>query len=211
MVESAVSEAPSRSVTAPGRVSPAAHLAGRFAAADVTGPRAVRVREVPFLTMIGIRVAPGSAAAGHVEARLGLGLPARCGTVAAGADGSVLWQSPDEFLLVSEQPPAELAAALAGALADAPGAVVDLSANRTAFELSGPSAREVLEKGCPLDLHQRSFGTGTAYLTLVGPVPVVLWKLADERYRILPRSSFADFLGRWLLDAMAEFGAPEPH
>jgi sarcosine oxidase subunit gamma len=35
-----------------------------------------------------------------------------------------------------------------------------------------------------------------------------LWKVADESYEILPRSSFADFLGRWLLDAMAEFKAP---
>jgi sarcosine oxidase subunit gamma len=26
---------------------------------------------------------------------------------------------------------------------------------------------------------------------------------------VLPRASFADFLGRWLLDAMVEYRAPE--
>ena len=62
-----------------------------------------------------------------------------------------------------------------------PGSATDLSANRTTFELVGPSARAVLEKGCPLDLHPRTFEVGAAYLTLIGSVPVVLWKVADER------------------------------
>ena len=44
---------------------------------------------------------------------------------------------------------------------------------------------------------------------MIGSVPVILWKLDEELYRILPRSSFADFLGRWLLDAMAELKVPE--
>ena len=94
--------------------------------------------------------------------------------------------------------PAELTAALVEALDGEPGSATDLSANRTTFELTGPSARAVLEKGCPLDLHPRAFAVGPAYVTLIGSVPVILWKVADESYRILPRSSFADFLGRWL-------------
>jgi len=191
------------------RVSPAGHLAERFAAAEVTGPRAVQLRELPFQTMVGLRVAPGTSAAGRVESALGTALPVRCGQVAAGQGCAVLWFSPDEFLVLSSEQPDAETAILAGALGDDPGSVVDLSANRTAFELSGPSARAVLEKGCPLDLHPREFAVGTAYLTLLGSVPVVLWKVEGETYRILPRSSFADFLGRWLLDAMAEFNAPE--
>ena len=70
-------------------------------------------------------------------------------------------------------------------------------------------ARDVLEKGCPLDLHPRAFESGTAYVTAIGSVPVLLWKLEQERYWVLPRASFADFLGRWLLDAMVEYRAPE--
>jgi sarcosine oxidase, subunit gamma len=46
-------------------------------------------------------------------------------------------------------------------------------------------------------------------LTLIGSVPVILWKVSQGLYRISPRSSFADFLGRWLFDPMAEFKAPE--
>ena len=210
MVESAVLGAATESLTGSRPVSPAAHLAERFAAAEVSGPRAVRIREVPFLTMVGVRAVPGSAAAGRIETRLATSLPSACGAVTTGDGVSVLWLSPDEFLVVSEeQRRAPLTAALVESLQGEPGSATDLSANRTTFELGGPSAREVLEKGCPLDLHPRAFQVGTAYLTLIGSVPVILWKVADELYRIFPRSSFADFLGRWLLDAMAEFKVPE--
>jgi sarcosine oxidase, subunit gamma len=209
MVESAVLGTATESRAWLRPVSPAAHLAERFAAAEVSGPRAVRIREVPFLTMVGLRVVPGSVTAGRVETRLGVSLPSACGAVSIGDGVSVLWLSPDEFLVVSdERQPAPLTAALVDALEAEPGSAIDLSANRTTFELSGPAAREVLEKGCPLDLHPRTFQVGAAYMTLIGSVPVILWQVSDELYRILPRSSFADFLGRWLLDAMLEFKAP---
>ena len=139
-----------------------------------------------------------------------MSLPSAYGAVASGDGLFMLWLSPDEFLVVSdEQQPAPLTAALVEALEAEPGSATDLSANRTTFELSGPVAREVLEKGCPLDLHPRTFEVGTAYLTLIGSVLVILWKVTDELYWIHPRSSFADFLGRWLLDAMAEFKGAE--
>ena len=189
-------------------VSPAAHLAERFAAAEVTGRRAVRLSEVPFRTMVGVRVMPGTAAAGRVEARLGAPLPTACGAVTTADGSAVLWLSPDEFLVVSDRPAAELTAALAQGFEGEPGSATDLSANRTTFALAGPSARAVLDKGCPLDLHPRVFEVGSAYVTSIGSVPVILWRVADESYEILPRSSFADFLGRWLLDAMREFQGP---
>lgn len=206
MVELTLAEAPSPAALRP--ISPAAHLAERFAAAEVTGSRAVGIREVPFRTMVGVRAILGSAAAVRIEKRLGASLPATCGAVTIGDGCSVLWLSPDEFLVVSDGQPAELTASLVEALEGEPGSATDLSANRTTFELSGPSARAVLEKGCPLDLHPRAFDVGSAYVTLIGSVPVILWKVTEESYEILPRSSFADFLGRWLLDAMAEFKAP---
>ena len=209
MAESAVME-PTIQTEQPRRISPAAHLAGAFTAAEVTGPRGVRLRETPFLTMIGVRVVPDTAAAAGIEASLRFSLPAGCGAVTAAHNRSVLWLSPDEFLVISDDDePAEATAALRTALGEQPGSVIDLSSNRTTFELSGPSARAVLEKGCSLDLHPRTFTVGTAYVTLIGSVPVIVWRNGEDSYRILPRSSFADFLGRWLLDAMAEFKAPE--
>jgi sarcosine oxidase subunit gamma len=209
MVESALTAVATKTRLGARRVSPADHLQEQFAAAEVRGARGISLREVRFLTMVGVRAAPITAAAARIETRLGVPLPSACGSVTTGDGVAVLWLSPDEFLVVSDEQPAQLTSRLTEALGDDRGLVTDLSANRTTFELAGGSARATLEKGCPLDLHPRVFETGSAYVTLIGSVPVVLWKVGEERYRIMPRSSFADFLGRWLLDAMAEFQVPE--
>jgi sarcosine oxidase subunit gamma len=211
------------------RRSPLAHLAPQMHERTVRGDRGVALREIPFLTMVGLRVVPGTAAAEAVAAAAGVALPDGHGQVTASPGGTaVLWVGPDEFLLVGPEGagPAEVgpagaglrgsgdddagtAAGLARALGAEPGQAVDLSANRTTLELSGPSARAVLEKGCPIDLHPRAFGPGTAVATTLGPVQVLLWQTAEQVYRVLPRASFADYTARWLLDAMTEYAAPE--
>ncbi|SDI04754.1 sarcosine oxidase subunit gamma [Arthrobacter subterraneus] len=188
------------------RRSPLAHL--EEALWEGTNPGAA-LHEVPFLTMVGLRADPASPAGDALSAAAGAPLPTRCGEVSGSPAGTaILWQGPDEFLLVAPDG-SDAARELAVALGDAPGAVVDLSANRTTLELSGPSARKVLEKGCPLDLHPRVFKPGTAVSTLLGPVPVLLWQVDETTYRIFPRASFAEYVARWLLDAVAEFGSPE--
>ncbi|KAA0977088.1 sarcosine oxidase subunit gamma family protein [Paeniglutamicibacter gangotriensis] len=191
------------------RTSPLAHLASALEQGSVQGERGVSLREIAFTTQLGLRAEPGTEAHAALAAATGVGLPDSVGQVAGTADGTaVLWSGPDEFLLVAPEG-TELLDDLVQALGQAPGQVVDLSANRTVIELSGPSAREVLEKGCPADLHPRSFGAGTAITTVLGPVPVLLWKSAEDTFRLLPRASFADYTARWLLDAMTEYASPE--
>lgn len=193
------------------RVSPAAQLRADFETGSVRG--VVEISEVAFLTMVGLRVNRDSDAGQRVAAVTG-GLPATCGSVSGAGDTSVLWLGPEEFLVVAPREAHEslgggLIQALREALGDGAGQIVDLSANRTTFELTGPRARAVLEKGCSLDLHPRVLKAGTALSTEVGNIPVVLWKTGDETFRLFPRASFADFLGRWLLDAMREYASPE--
>lgn len=189
------------------RTSPLAHLASALEQGSVQGERGVSLREIAFTTQVGLRAEPGTDAHEALAAATGVGLPDSVGQVAGNADGTaVLWSGPDEFLVVAPEG-TELLDDLVQALGQAPGQVVDLSANRTVIELSGPSARLVLEKGCPADLHPRSFGVGTAITTALGPVPVLLWKSAENTFRLLPRTSFADYTARWLLDAMTEFAS----
>ncbi|MGN7149467.1 sarcosine oxidase subunit gamma [Arthrobacter sp. SAFR-179] len=193
------------------RVSPAKQLAEAFAAGSLAGT--VELSELPFLTMVGLRVAAGSDEATRLAAVTG-GLPAASGAVAGSGDTSVLWLGPGEFLVVAPTEAHEslgggLIPALRDALGGDAGQVVDLSANRTTFELSGPRARDVLEKGNSLDLHPRVFKAGTAFSTEIANIPAILWKTGEESFRIFPRASFAEFLGRWLLDAMREYASPE--
>ena len=193
------------------RRSPASHLTAAFKAGSVGGT--VELKEIPFQTMVGIRVDPDSAARARIASVTG-GLPDRCGETRAADGVNVLWLGPAEFLLVAPEESHEsfggdLSRELSAALGAGAGQVVDLSANRTTLELSGPRARAVLEKGCSLDLHPRVFEPGRALSTEIGGIPAILWKTAGENYRIFPRASFAAFLGRWLLDAMREYASPE--
>ncbi|WSQ13982.1 sarcosine oxidase subunit gamma [Streptomyces sp. NBC_01231] len=192
------------------RVSPLAHLHERMRAAAVTGARGVALTEWPFVTMVNLRVDPDAEAADRIGKTLGAPLPRECGRTTASGPHTIVWLGPDEWLVLSQAESGLVTAELEGALGSAPGSVVDVSANRTTLELSGPAARQVLEKGCPLDLHPRVFGPGRAVSTTVGPIAVVLWKVDEApTYRLLPRSSFADYLARWLLDAMSEYRGPE--
>lgn len=163
----------------------------------------VTLRERPFLTMLTVRVPPISPQASRIAEALAVSLPQRCGDVEQTERHAVLWLGPDEWLVVSLADAAILREQLNTALGSDHGAVVDVSANRTTLELAGPAARDVLDAGCALDLHPRAFGPDTAVATQVGPVPVILWQTNDaSTYRLLPRSSFAEYLTRWLLDAM---------
>ncbi|MFF3286067.1 sarcosine oxidase subunit gamma [Streptomyces sp. NPDC003023] len=190
------------------RRSPLAHLPDRMNAASSGAARRLTLCERPFITMVSLRVDPASPAARRISSVLGSPLPEHCGVTSGHGPHKALWLGPDEWLVVSRTDAPGLVAELTGALAAEPGSAVDVSANRTTLELGGQAARHVLEKGCPLDLHPRSFGPGQAVATTVGPVPVLLWQIDDEPvYRLLPRASFADHLARRLLDAMREFQA----
>ena len=194
------------------RTAPLAGFAEAFAAA---ASDAVRVVERPFLAQVGVRVfgarsgLPDPAGLSAAEAALGFPLPAEPNTVAGAGGTDVLWLGPDEWLVVSA-PGAEAAleAELAEALAGL-GSVVDLSANRTAVQVVGPRARDVLAKGCALDLHPRAFGMGRCAQTLLGRAQVVLEQLAEEplTYGLLVRNSFAAYVATWLLAAAEEFSS----
>lgn len=172
----------------------------------------VRLTERPFLAMATLRVDAGSGGATAAGLTLGTPLPSHCGDVARSGPRSVLWLGPDEWLVVSSEEPEELVGALRAGVTGDRVAVVDVSANRSVLELSGDAAREVLEKGCPVDLHPRAFSEHTAVATTLARVPVLLWRRGAAVFWILPRSSYTTYVATWLLDAMQEFvpDAPGP-
>lgn len=192
------------------RRSPLHDLAAELRDGAVPGERAVRLLEWPFLTMVNIRVEPGSDTARRIEGVLGTGLPEKCGDVTGEGAHSVLWLGPDEWLVVSQAAPESLAASLQSATVDGRAQIVDVSANRTVVEVSGWAAREVLEKGCPADLHPRALADNAAITTTLARVPVLLWKIDAHTFRVMPRASLAQYVAAWLLDAALEFASPLP-
>lgn len=192
------------------RRSPLHDMAAELRGGGVPGERAVRLLEWPYLTMVSLRVEPGSDTARRIEGVLGTGLPERCGDVTGEGAHSVLWLGPDEWLVVSQTAPESLVASLQSAAADGRAQVVDISANRTVIEVSGRAARAVLDKGCPADLHPRAFADNMAITTSLARVPILLWKIDAHTFRVMPRASLAQYVAAWLLDAALEFASPLP-
>ncbi|MHB1218945.1 MAG: sarcosine oxidase subunit gamma [Alphaproteobacteria bacterium] len=189
------------------RRSPLQDHGAALARGAVAGPRGVALMEIPHLAQITLRGDPGDAGfTAAVRAALGFDLPLAANTVAASGAVSALWLGPDEWL-VTGAPDSEgdLAARLDAALAGRHVSVVDVTANRTVLELSGPSARAVLEKACGLDLRPRAFKPGHCAQTNLARTVGILELAQGGAWRIYVRNSFALYLADWLLDAMAEY------
>jgi sarcosine oxidase, subunit gamma len=184
------------------RSGPLQQLTGRLAEL----PRTVQVVPESFVAMIDLRLDPAGAAGSDVASYLGVDLPTTPSTWVETDAVRVIWLGPDEWLITSlSRTPQDLEAGLRDAVRGR-GAVVDVSGQRTALRLTGEHARDVLSAGCAIDLHPRVFRRGAAVQTLLGLASVVLLALDDTgtSYHILVRSSFAEYLARWLLDAAIE-------
>jgi sarcosine oxidase subunit gamma len=167
----------------------------------------IGARELPFLTQLNLRLDADAPVALEVGKVLGGPLPSVPCTASRFGEIEVLWLGPDEWLVVA---PAggekSLAAALLEAIGPADGAVTDVSAQRTAVELTGAGVREVLARGCSIDLHPKIASVGTCVQTLLAQTGVVI-VVHDETasdFLVLVRASFADYLASWLVDACVE-------
>ena len=188
------------------RVGPLAPLGDAFDAA--ASDSAVQLREISFAALINLRGNAGDPEFMRAVKRgVGIALPKAPNTTVSGDGVSILWLGPDEWLTVGGDGEQEsISQRLDEALHGQHVSVVDISAHRTLLELSGPRARDVLEKGCLLDLHPRSFGPGQCVGTIIAKTQVYLEQLDDgPTYRLYVVRSFARHMATWLMDAMAEY------
>ncbi|MFE0810888.1 sarcosine oxidase subunit gamma [Streptomyces sp. NPDC058848] len=188
------------------RRSPLEHAADRFAAVTRDSRGSLRLAGLPFLAQVTLRLDPKSPAAEAVGLALGVPLPLAPNTVNRGGELAVLWLGPDEWLVVGAGAATGLAERLRSAIGDEHGAVVDVSAQRTALLVAGARSRDLLARGCSLDLHPRVFGAGRCAQTTLARAQVVLVARDGLRpgFWVLVRSSFAGYLADWLLDAATE-------
>jgi sarcosine oxidase subunit gamma len=192
---------------------PRAGALSRFTTAlatpPVIPPNGLILAELAVAGQINLRGRPSDtaflAAAGSV---LDCRLPVSPNTVQTAGDLTILWLGPDEWLVLT--PPGAEAAVIARlreALAGIHAAVTDISGNNARLRLAGNHARDVLAKGCSLDLHPRRFQPGQCAQTLILRCDVILHQIDDRPcYDLLPRRSFTEYLWMWLRDATAEFG-----
>ncbi|WP_282041171.1 sarcosine oxidase subunit gamma [Halomonas alimentaria] len=139
---------------------------------------------------------------------LGISLPGQPLGLALDANGerSVQWLSPDEWLvIVPGGEELDIEQRLRDALGDAHYAIVDVSGGQTLVELSGEKARELLMKSTPYDVHPEAFPVGKGVTTVFAKANLILRRPTEERWELVLRRSFADYVYRWILDAGAEY------
>ena len=207
------------------RQSPLAHL-GLAARTDGERPGGERpggertvagivmseLRHRGIVTLRGKADDAGFAAA--AKKALGFALPTAACTSAGKGEVTALWQGPDEWWIVTADDGGEMADRLRKALDGQHAAITEVGESRCCIRVAGPHARDLLAKGCPLDLHPRVFGAGRCAGSLLAKAGVTLHQVSDgatddaggPAFDIYVLRSFADYLWRWLEDAAQEYG-----
>lgn len=142
-----------------------------------------------------------------LEQAVGQPLPLEPNTSSFGQH-QVFWLGPDEWAVVTPTTgAARLAKQLEDVSQDRHAAVNDLSGGQIALQLKGPNCRDLLAKGCTLDLHPSVFSVGDCAQSGLAKASVLI-ALTDETptFLVVVRRSFSDYLCRWLAHAGGDEG-----
>ncbi len=72
--------------------------------------------------------------------------------------------------------------------------LVDVSHRQVGLDIHGQHAQWLLEAQCPLPLDLRGFPVGMCTRTLFGKAEIVLWRTAEQAFRIEVWRSFAPYV-----------------
>ncbi|MDJ0824783.1 MAG: sarcosine oxidase subunit gamma family protein [Rhodobacter sp.] len=151
----------------------------------------LRLRERGDLALVSIAVPLGGEAtlAKALRSAFKLDLPDP-GRFSASATHYLIRTGPDQLLLAFAHaaPDAEprVAKALKGAAY-----TTDQTGAWAVLELSGPNCRTVLERICPLDLHDMAFPVGAAHRTLMEHLGVLILHTDADTFLLMSASSSA--------------------
>jgi sarcosine oxidase subunit gamma len=117
----------------------------------------------------------------------------------------ICWVGPHKWWIV-ETDRRDRAESMARELGDR-AAVTTQGHGRACIRLSGPSARDLLAKGCTLDFHPGSFSAGHCAQTNLGHVNTLIICVDDEPiFDLFVMRSYAVSFWEWITDAAQEFG-----
>lgn len=192
--------------------SPLIEILQPISAPGVSGEIGFQMREIPFKTHLNLRGDPkDSKFLSCASSLLGIDLPLTPNGVVENSGWQVCWLGPDEWLLIGlgDQ---DVSVEFRNQFSQFHSAVVDLSGGQTIIRAGGHAWRDVLASACPLDLHPSVFKPRQCAQTVFAHTNVLLISVSDDDndevkgLDIVVRRSFADHVGRWLIDAAAECG-----
>lgn len=160
------------------------------------------------LSIVQVQARKGQAAAltTILSSAFGLMLPG-AGQTSTTGEWRAVWIQPDTWLVIAPfTGPGDLLERLA-AVASQSAAITDQTFGKSVLRLSGAKARDVLAKGCRVDLHPRVFGPGRSSVTPLAQVRCVLIQIDDKpTFDLIVASTFAVSALEWLERSALEFG-----
>jgi sarcosine oxidase, subunit gamma len=192
------------------RRSPLTHRALLPKAVEQLGDAELGLGERAHRMQLDIRGNSGDAAfVTAVKGAAGVDIPAEANRFTQSGDRACLWLGPNEWLIVGPGgAERELTAGLRTIFVGLHAAVTDVSESRTTILLQGPRARDLLQKGMPIDLHPREFQPGHCAQTHIAGANIILRQFDDQpTYEVFVLNSFAEHLWLWLESAAREYKA----
>jgi sarcosine oxidase subunit gamma len=162
----------------------------------------IEVSVLPPAERISLR-APAESVASLSRA-LGLTLPQKPKTSSSKGGRTALWLGPDEWLVLDESGKDLLAdCAKAKQLHSA----VGISHRNVAIAVVGPAAEACINAGCPQDLSIGAFPVGACSRTVFGKAEIVLYRIAEDAFRVECWRSFSDYVFTLLSQAARDAAA----
>ena len=177
-----------------------------------TGSLGITATERPFLGYVNVRGDVNDASFVDAARRvLGVDLPSSANTIVETEGLTVCWLGPDEWIaIVRPDAETEIITSLREAVDGLHAAVTDTTGGYTMLNLAGSHARDLIAKGCTLDLHPRAFAPGQCAQTNLARTAVLLISRTNnsdlQSFDLVVRRSFADYLAVWLEDSAHEYG-----
>ncbi len=183
----------------------------------LNGDDGLIMREASHLGKLVLRLAGTEAETLEVDALEGADLPTRpCHSSVSGTGTvSVLWLCPDEWMIVSQAGTEQaLQTRLQSELSGRHIQLSNVTDYYTCIDIAGYQNREILMNLSTLDMHKRTFSAGQIKGSIFGHANAYVWQLhtdpgASEIFRLIVRSSMADYLWCLISRSARLFGMPE--
>ena len=134
----------------------------------------------------------------------GLNLTDEVLSINSNDDTRILWNGPKNWLLISTKK--DLIKDIKQSFKEENFAITDLSHSKTVIELQGKNLKEILKKGCPININE--IKKNNSFNSIFHNIAVTVDIIDDnpEKIRILALRSFGESLYRSITDACLEYG-----
>ena len=134
----------------------------------------------------------------------GLGFPMENSKVESNKETRILWSAPRTWFIISKKE--NIINNIKEKCTDENFAITDISHSRAVIQIKGLQAREILKKGCPLNINE--FKTNNCAGTVFHGISIVVDLIDNnpDTFNLLTLRSFGESFYHHITDAALEFG-----